>query len=400
MAFTNLKLKTEFDAQDKAAYKSACSETVAAQLLAAAETAKSRVAIAYHSRMVSCSSLKNVWVGRDLHSETGECFDGYGSLFSCNSIFCQHCAAARRRKVRRRMLSTIPTIKPDSYTKRWRFVTLTCPTLKGVELVDALHFFQRSFSLLRKRKFWTAKVQAGFKGVEFTTGESSENWTLETDGYHVHIHALLLSDWLAWSELGEEWTQCLEKTAAEFGQTLIFNTSHGRAIVDVREAVEKKKRNTNKVVALNDAVAELTKYLTKAESWLKVSDAELVKIAELERLPRMFEFLAEARNSANTQLSCSDQTKPSDSERKSENVEQIASLDTKCLSDGEPAKRKPLGSLKQSWRELARLLTFDFAKYLGAVVEKTQRIRKMQLAARYPFAVFQTLDGSDFSFAP
>jgi hypothetical protein len=398
MAKTNLKLKTEFDAQDKAAYKSACSQTVAAQLLAAAETAKSRVAIAYHSRMVSCSSQKNVWVGRDLHSETGECFDGYGSLFSCNSILCQHCAAVRRRKVRRRMLSTIPTIKPDSYTKRWRFVTLTCPTLKGVELVDALHFFQRSFSLLRKRKFWTAKVQAGFKGVEFTTGE---NWTLETDGYHVHIHALLLSDWLAWSELGEEWTQCLEKTAAEFGQTLIFNTSHGRAIVDVREAVAKKNSNTNKVVELNDAVAELTKYLTKAESWLKVSAAELVKIAELERLPRMFEFLAEARNTANTQLL---RTVPEsgahESGGKSENVEQIASLDTKCLSDGEPAKRKPLGSLKQSWRELARLMTFDFAKYLSAVVEKTQRIRKMQLAARYPYAIFCTLDGSDFSFTP
>jgi hypothetical protein len=184
--------------------------------------------------------------------------------------------------------------------ERWRLVTLTCPTLPGVSLLDVRAVFNRAWSLFRKREWWQRITRAGVKGEEFTMGDEKRlkredrPWDFERDGFHFHLHILVCSTWVEWATLGAEWSLCLEKAASEKGIALTFNTSHGRAVVDVRLVVNRKTKGKG-TIGLDGAVEEVSKYITKSDSWLKVSDAQLVEVASVKRWFRAVELLGECR---------------------------------------------------------------------------------------------------------
>jgi hypothetical protein len=187
----------------------------------------------------------------------------------------------------------------------WRFVTLTMPTLRGVPVSVALDVIARSWRLFSGKrsasyKWWSESVSAGVKGVEFTLGDSKRlkregrEWSPETDGYHVHIHLLVLSRWIEWRRLREEWTACLKVSLAEHGIEQGIGTRDGLAVCDVRLVVN-KKHGSKSTITGEGAINEVAKYVTKSESWLSVPDGQLVEIASIERWPRMFELLGECR---------------------------------------------------------------------------------------------------------
>jgi replication protein len=251
--------------------------------------------------MRRCSEAANVWTAEDLHSADGDLYEGHGTLWSCSGRLCPSCLAGRRRRMRARVREGLARVRPGG-GDRWRLLTLTSPTMAGVSLLQVREVFNRAWSLFRKREWWQGIARAGVKGEEFTLGDSKRlaregrEWSLERDGYHFHIHLLVCSGWVEWARLGDEWTCCLAKAAQEKGVALSFNTSHGRAVVDVRLVVNRqtKKRGT---VSLDGAVEEVSKYITKSESWLKVSDAQLLEVASVRRWFRAVELLGECRAS-------------------------------------------------------------------------------------------------------
>jgi hypothetical protein len=186
------------------------------------------------------------------------------------------------------------------YGSHWRLVTLTAPTLPGLSLLQIREVFNTAWSLLRKRDWWRKLVHAGVKGEEFTLGDArllereGREWSLEQDGFNFHLHALIYSGWIVWSRLGEEWTDCLRTAAARLNVSLTFNTSHGRAVVDVRLVVNRETKAKG-TIRLEGAIEEISKYITKSESWLKVPDAQLVEVASVPRWFRAVELLGECR---------------------------------------------------------------------------------------------------------
>jgi hypothetical protein len=173
--------------------------------------------------------------------------------------------------------------------------------MPGVSLLRVREVFNRAWALFRKREWWkqTAGVRAGVKGEEFTLGDDKRleregrEWSADRDGYHFHIHVMVCSKWVEWQRLGEEWTACIKRAAREQGVELSFNTAHGRAVVDVR-LVLNKKTNARGTISTDNAIEEVSKYITKSDSWLKVSDAQLVEVASLPRW-RAVELLGDCR---------------------------------------------------------------------------------------------------------
>jgi hypothetical protein len=209
--------------------------------------------------------------------------------------------AARSRKMRARVSEGIARVELRG-GERWRFVTLTSPTMRGVSLLQVREVFNKAWSLFRKREWWrkVAGVRAGVKGEEFTLGDGKRleregrEWSLEQDGYHFHIHVMICSKWVEWQRLGEEWTACMEKAALEQGIDLTFNTSHGRAVVDVRLVLDRQAKGQG-TISIEKAVKEVSKYITKSESWLKFNDAQLVEVASVPRWWRAVELLGDCR---------------------------------------------------------------------------------------------------------
>jgi hypothetical protein len=260
---------------------------------------------------------------------------------------CPHCIKHLQRKAQRRLVDVRGAFwqcnSPEA-GKFERFITLTGPTLQGVSLEDSNKVYNRAFALLADTAFWSSRVQAGAKHVEFT---------VNPHGYHTHVHLLIYGSYLerdseqenksvkwraeraaraeergirlvtslpALGNLQDEWTRCITQAAQEFGRTIEWNasaaheawyscfplnggevievqpTTAAKANVDVR-IVREKGRATEGEIGLPSAVKELTKYITKAGSWSEVSDEQLVEIAEVRRWPRCFELLGEWRRS-------------------------------------------------------------------------------------------------------
>ncbi len=302
---TNLELKLNSikphrDVRDVANYRVRRSFQVASRLQVAAVAAENVAAMGCADRLRLCGSPSNVWRGEDLHNEDGECFDGVGTLWHCGQVICPSCLSERRRRMRRRVregVSRVVLIKQE----RWRFLTLTSPTLPGVFLVKKNEVLNYAFSLLRKRKWWLDNVRAAVKGMEFTLGDEKRleregrEWDFNVDGYHSHIHTMVASGWISWKVLGEEWTWCLKKALRKYRYSDEIKTSHGRAIVDVRLVVDKKRNKSRNTITLDGAVEEVCKYMTKAESWLKIPDDQLVEVASVGRWGRMVELLGVCR---------------------------------------------------------------------------------------------------------
>ena len=286
-----------------------------------------------------CSDPDNIWTAR-IEDANGQFFDAVGRKACCGSRICAHGIKLLQRRSQRRLVAARDSFwkthehEPGKYE---RFVTLTGPTLQGVCLQGSSKTYNRAFELLQDRAFWSSRVDAGAKHVEFT---------VNVRGYHTHAHLLTYGSYIerdtneeaktkqwrseraaqqkarglrlltALSPLGnlqDEWSKCLTQAVGEFGRVIEWNapanhegwycrfpleagevievqpTRAAKANVDVRLVREKGRPSVGEI-GLHSAIKELTKYITKAGSWSDVSDEQLVEIAEVQRWPRCFEL--------------------------------------------------------------------------------------------------------------
>ena len=274
---------------------------------------------------------------------------------------------------------------------------LTMPLMRGADVTDAIARINEAFRLLTNRLFWKSRVAGGVKSVEFT---------VRPEGFHVHIHLLVLADFipvdakweqkmaaymtrrnLAIGNLQSEMKHCLRAVGSEvLGDVVVF-------VKDVRRRGE---RDNPHLVSLDKALMETCKYLTKSESWDKIPDEQLVKVAEVERWPRMFELLGAAR--------CGKAKAPEASDNKTEAVQGgeastssiyhhgLSTSDDELKGDGKRPR-------SQTWRRLLVALSWD--EWVGEMrrrIQRAQAYRKAQLAEKFPFARFKTLAGEMWGF--
>jgi hypothetical protein len=396
MAKTNLKLKIKRDVEETAHYRISKAELITARLRSA-ENSKAALAVA--DKISACCSIENYFIGRDLHGQDGECFDGAGTLWRCNEMLCPSCLTVRRKRTEKKLI--VEAEKQKLFVgETWKFVTLTGAKIANVPLLELIEVYNRAFELLRKRKYFKQVIRGGAKGIEFTLGRTNgEKWRFESHGYHVHLHLLTVAKWIDWQELGENWTQCLEKAMSEYGHQLTFATSHGRAVIDIRVVKPKVSGNFSGQISQLGAIREVAKYVTKSDSWLQIPDAQLIEVAKVERWGRMFEMFGEMRHSNILLSRTVPESGAHESERKSENLSNSAYVHTNNINDGETSESSAgktsvaFHTLKQAALELPRE---QWLAYLNRTVAKTRFYRKKQLLEKYPYALLYTLNGQLF----
>lgn len=371
--------------------------------------------------------------------------------------------------------------EPDKFE---RFVTLTGPTFQGMSLEATNKLYNLAFEKLSDRVFWSSRVDAGAKHVEFTVNPR---------GYHTHIHLLTYGrymerdaveearsrEWRArrrdklaqqsmrivkddlppLGNLQAEWTSCLTEAALAFGREIEWSASPSyegwySSLPDAEgETIElqptpapaanvhicfvrEKGRPSDGEIGLPSAVKELTKYLTKASSWSEVSDDQLVEIAEVRRWPRCFELLGAWRGIKKPSLVVQRPVvilKPGetweefckrvvrahadpssyviawDSLNASHSLyaagtEADASLDTDFIKRSgcdeateSPPRKLWLKAREPSLMEIGEGMSFKSWLTLVSIrLANTRRVRRRQLAKKYPAAHFFCLDGSEF----
>lgn len=238
-----------------------------------------------------------------LDGNEGETFYGSTSLWRPSLRLDPNWMEAMRRRSRgraseamRRMLDGLTTTEQAARRYKWhqrltlKLVTLTMPHHAGTSSLEEVRRLNRALELLKKRTTWRDAVAGGVKGVEDA---------LDADGPHVHAHLLILAKRIERADLVEAWRECLdEATQAAYGFGLAEDC---QVVVDIR-AVRKKGRTTDESITLDDALAEVTKYVTKPADFMKpdkdgrrIPREVLLDLCEVRRWPRMFELLGRCR---------------------------------------------------------------------------------------------------------
>ncbi len=190
--------RKQLNAEEVAMVRRSHGQTIAARLESVAPEDSIGAAKAY--RIGKCAESLNIFIADNLQNKDGKFYKGTGNRFACGERLCTNCAAKKSRESRakgRRAVTKIDRIF-DKQAKqrlglRWRSLLLTQPLMKGSDPIAATERIQRAFGLLIERVFWKTRVKGGIKGVEFTVRTTGN----ETNGFHVHIHLLLLSKFIA-----------------------------------------------------------------------------------------------------------------------------------------------------------------------------------------------------------
>jgi hypothetical protein len=408
MSISNVATKRnrkQLNAEEVAMVRRSQGRKIATRLESVAPEDSIAAAKAY--RIGKCAESRNIFIADNLQNKDGKFFKGTGNRFACGERLCTNCAAKMARESRRKGRRAVTKIDRifDKKTKqilglRWRSVLLTQPLMKGSDPIAATERIQRAFGLMIERVFWKTRVIGGIKGVEFTVRTTGN----ETKGFHVHIHLLLLSKFIAVDAdkakqferhlkkfnlsdktLQGEWRYCLNKAGASQDSRL----SYKRLVVSVMDTKNHSERirgdKTNE-----SAIIETAAYMCKFESWQAISDKDLLRIAEIERWGRMFETLGAGRESY-------DESKEIDN---TENA--VASLVPKpnLKSGNKESHSKSLDTAKKlTWRTRFKSMTFDaWKRWQESEIEKQQAFRRRQLALMNPLATFMTLDGELWDF--
>jgi hypothetical protein len=318
---------------------------------------------------------ENIFFATNLTGPNGDLFHGFGALVSSGSHLDPFYRSAAKRRARKRIRRALEGVGTPRKGERWWLLTLTLPKIVGVDCGNIIKLVQRAWALLRKRRWWLRLVRAGIKAVDFalsnekTLAAESRDWDPQEDGYHVHLHLVVLSELIPWQALGDEWTTCLEHA----GLIKPINTLHGRVVVDVRP-----------VACPAEALGKLATYITKTESLRKISSAELYGVQRALKGQRTIELLGECRRSGSRQLN----------------------VHTNYTSDGQQlataarvhprrSRRKGRFPLRKLGTELiGRGLRDLWQLVLRARFAKIQRTRRALLAARFPLVTLRTLDGN------
>jgi hypothetical protein len=321
---------------------------------------------------------KNIFHATDLlNRETGELFEGYGVLInSINSRISKAYLTAQARRAKKRIRAKLAETKLF-VGERYRFLTLTMPYLE-TDLRTVLKIKDRALQLFKKRKLWTSSIRAAFIAEEMTIGDAS---TMFQTHYHAHAHALLVSKYLNYDLFANVWTDCVEKACAESGvEFLMRNLAHNRLSVDIKdvETYGKKKGNT-----LDESIDELCKYVVKGSDYEKVPVAEIVEIESALFKRQMIKSYGDFNNQKG--------------KGNKETASKDTSLDTKYITDGD-AHHKPKPPRRPSLIDTGERMNREGkrAEWLEMVcleMENRRQFRIDQLAWKFPFATFHTLDG-------
>ncbi len=296
------------------------------------------------AKLAYCGTLGNIYTGKDMHNSDGECFDGVGNLWACSLPYCANCQARTAGRHRRRIRETLACLSQrDDLT--WQFPTLTSPSVPA-SLLLCIEVNLTAWALLRKRKLFVESVRAGYRGIEFTVNNS-------TGLLHPHQHLLVMSKFLRPSDVRAEWQNAITVAWQKEGVSLNFPAS-GAVIKIIHELIAKNGGS------LENAILETAKYCADGATWAALSDSDLLDVASLDRFPRLFETFGQARNNPF-----------------------LNTVHNHNLSDGEPTRKRR--KINEGLRDLSE------------TVSNQQDYRKTQLAKRFPFAEFETLDGRKFA---
>jgi hypothetical protein len=384
---------------------------VADRLAAISIKANDGFALTVADRLRRCASENNIFLGFGMTYENRP-FNGHGILWGCGLRLCGYCMAKRRSKSRKRAFEVVDSAKLR-VGENWRLITLTFPNLPNVELHTSLKILACAWDSFRKRKIYVANFGLGVKGIEFELGNKHNRaaggraWSLKLDGFHPHIHLLAATRWIDKDDLREQWTDCVKLAWRAFGVARSIDTSDGLCITNIKLV--------NKDVTIDTAVFEVTKYITKADSWLKLPDTELLNFARscgdaLKGWPRMFEALGRSNGNHGKSRDRSG----NDTFKEDDQFDCVPVLDKKGLSDGEfslnalsdvtagDTSRLTDSTVGAILAAAAALSLKDLARdaprwvwlhELDRRIAATQRRRMEALASRYPHARFATLSG-------
>jgi hypothetical protein len=365
-------------------------------------------------KLRQCAECENVWHAENVHNEAGELYEANGVSFACGERLCPSCIANRSRVARKKAREGLARAgrRREDFPLPYHII-LTIPKMRAAEssLINSLQLLLHTWRLFTKEDFYSEYVRAGIKGVEFTLGdeeklkEAGREWSADVDGWHPHIHFLVIArKWIPANEtenydpgLRDVWTECYERACEVFGITPEINSSDGRLNVKLLYVTRDTKRKTRSTIKLESAIIEVAKYITKLESWLKIPESELLAIANIERWPRMFEVIGCARDGCGCGLCCD--TGATGGASCHGSAERY--LDTKNLSVSENPRAGPIRpppkrgkALREVGREMIERGERDkWLVMLAAYAEKIQGFRREQLARRYPYATFRTLGG-------
>ena len=370
------------------------------------------------NRVWACSEPENHFVGDDLHNrQTGELYAGNGNLWGCGSKLCPSCVAKSSNRSRKEL--TLALEHQKLFTgESYQSITMTMPN-PGLPLLETRNILDRAWVLFRKRDYFKRHIRGGSKSEEFTITEN---------GYHYHYHFLCVARFLSFDKFRSEWTECVKIAFNELNMPCKFNTADGLAMVKI---------NRLKLSGLKGAIQEVCKYVTKSDSWEKISEKDLLDIAAIKRLPRMFELFGFFRTQRNVNLksnatsgceffvihllmSVINESFESNDKKRIKialifllrfclgqevfKIKENTILDTKEISDGEHSsemEKLPDKLIKRerqaNWRKY--IAEFGLSEYLDRLNEqvgKTRDARKCFLKQKYEFAIFRTMDGISF----
>jgi hypothetical protein len=370
------------------------SESVWKILDSAAITANDEIARAHAGRIGKCSLKTNHYLATNLFDKNGECFDGYGSFWGCNSKFCQPCqkrAASGNQKSARQAIENTrmrKRVKHFCWAKnkqitereRLRTIVLTMPKIKAACLLS-LEILQRAWSLLRKRDLWRDYVTACVKSHEFTVRVD--------DSYHAHSHLIVGGFFIPEHLLKAEWKYCVEKAFIEFGFDYAALTEH---LVDS----DKLNVQIKLVHSLDKALKEVCKYMTKNESWSQIPAVHLLELANVKRFPRMFDMGGRFRDTAKRFNKRAALIKARRKAKADEAKCDQYYVQTNGISDGEQKQIiQPTRKRKKNWRDRVGFLGSEvYLLLLDKEISKTVEVRKAFLAKKYPLSSFS--DQTDF----
>ena len=356
---------------------------------------------------------ENLFVGYGMTSKTGDAFTGRGNLVGTSSrldtFYLKKRAKAGRADIER-YLSAVELRTGE----RWRFLTLTMPKLKGREFAAVMKVFDDAFKMLRDtRHFWKKKIRAGVKSKEFTPGDEwtreHRKWSLDADGYHVHAHLMVASQWIEnrktnkktgekyHRELAEEWKKALVKSARKNGVVLDFNTGDRLPIVDVR--LIRNKATGAGDISLKDAIAETAKYITKQGVLEILPVDEVMSVNRYLKNKRMIEPLGDANKRKGKGKPKSAPAEPTADSRQPMT---FTGTDDDAAADTYVLYTKTIETFSHLKRACLTLIrrgeTGEAEARIKRAFDKRRAYRKRQLARMYPAAEFMTLNGELFCF--
>jgi hypothetical protein len=387
--------------------------SIARQLERGALATNDAESLAVADMLAAAAKPENIYTAENLHDAHGELFSGCGSFNLVGSRLSPAYAKAASARARKRATIALNRYTPKS-GERLRFITLTLPRMiasfdKTFEVLDL------ALVLFKKRQWTKETIIGAVIGTEFTLGDPrcdkhllhrtpirSEAvkrceacrafvWS-PVDGWHCHAHLLCFSTWVDWIELGEQWTQCIEVAAHRLSVDFKIETSHGRAVVDVRlVTADKRGKGT---IANREAIQELCKYVVKGSEFNKISASELCAVEKTLYRRRMVETFG----ACNSQRGSAERKANADAEGVQTYVQENNTTDGCSAPQHTAHNSKPKGEplRKVGERMIKAGHRVQWQELLAYVFAERREYRKKQLVDRYPAARFTTLNGETF----